>query len=53
MCKACSLYSQVEKFDKERLACKVNPEHTIKDMFDRQQVARDPEVLQFDRQVIK
>ena len=53
MGKACSLYSQVEKFNKEHLARKVNLELTTKDMFDRQQVAGDPEVRQFDRQVIQ
>ena len=46
-------YSQVEKYDREHLARKRNLEVTTKDMFDRQQVAGDPEVRQFDRQVMK
>ena len=36
MGKAFSLYSQVEKFNKEHLARKVYLELTTKDMFDRQ-----------------
>jgi hypothetical protein len=39
-------YSQVEKYDREHLARKLNLEVTTKDMFDRQQVAGDPEVRQ-------
>ena len=48
-----SLHSQVEKYDREHLARKLNLELSTQDMFDRQQVAGDPEVRQFDRQVIQ
>ena len=41
----------MERFDREHLARKVSLELNVKDIFDRQQIAGDPGVRLFDRQV--